>query len=162
MFTDPIMEELHKQREVFAKRFNHDIHAIFEHLREEEKLSGHKYVSFEPERVKTPEELDAVAAIPKQLPPSVWEDPIVAEVRRHRDAYAKSFNYDIHAICEDIRRMEKLSGHTFVTLEPKRVDPKTGEPIKKARSARAKKLTSQKTPSSAVQAPAKKSHIRAR
>lgn len=32
-----------------------------------------------------------------------WEDPIVEEVRRIRDAYAKKFNYDLDAIFRDLR-----------------------------------------------------------
>ena len=31
-------------------------------------------------------------------------DPIVKEVRKIRDAYAKSFNYDIDAICRDLQK----------------------------------------------------------
>ena len=31
-------------------------------------------------------------------------DPIVAEVRQHRDNHAKQFNYNIDAICADYRR----------------------------------------------------------
>ena len=42
-----------------------------------------------------------------------WEDPIVAEVRRVRDQLAKKFNYDVHAICEDLRARQ---GKT-VTIE---------------------------------------------
>jgi hypothetical protein len=30
-------------------------------------------------------------------------DPIVDEVRQFRDAYAKRFQYDLEAICRDIR-----------------------------------------------------------
>ena len=33
-------------------------------------------------------------------------DPIVAEVRRVRDELARKFNYDVHAICEDLRRRQ--------------------------------------------------------
>ena len=40
-------------------------------------------------------------------------DPIVAEVRRVRDELARKFNYDVHAICEDLRRRQ---GKT-VTIE---------------------------------------------
>lgn len=28
------------------------------------------------------------------------------EIRRHRDEYAKQFNNDLHAICEDMRRKQ--------------------------------------------------------
>ena len=34
------------------------------------------------------------------------DDPIVAEVRRVRDRLARKFNYDIHAILEDLRRRQ--------------------------------------------------------
>ncbi len=46
-------------------------------------------------------------------------DPIVEEVRRIRDEYARQMNYDLHAMCEDLRRKEKLSGYKVVSL-PKR------------------------------------------
>lgn len=51
----------------------------------------------------------------------MWEDPIVAEVRRVREEYAARFNYDIKAICRHAREQEKLSGHEVVTLPPRPV-----------------------------------------
>ena len=36
----------------------------------------------------------------------MFEDPIVAEVRRVRDELARRFNYDVHAICEDLRKRQ--------------------------------------------------------
>ena len=47
------------------------------------------------------------------------KDPIVAEIHRYRAAHAKRFNYDIHAICEDIRRSETESGGKFVRWDAK-------------------------------------------
>lgn len=38
------------------------------------------------------------------------DDPIVAEVRRVREALAAKFNYDINAILADIRSRELASG----------------------------------------------------
>ncbi len=38
------------------------------------------------------------------------DDPIVAEVRRVREALAAKFNYDIDAILADIRSRELASG----------------------------------------------------
>lgn len=35
------------------------------------------------------------------------KDPIVAEVRKAREAYAKRFGYDLHRICADLRKSEK-------------------------------------------------------
>jgi hypothetical protein len=48
------------------------------------------------------------------------KDPIVQEIHRRRAAYAKRFNYDVHAIGEDIRQRETDSGGKFVTAMSKR------------------------------------------
>ncbi len=48
------------------------------------------------------------------------KDSIVAEIHRHRAANARRLNYDIHAICEDIRQSEDKSGGKFVTWDAKR------------------------------------------
>ena len=37
----------------------------------------------------------------------MWNDPIVEETRRLRDAYASKFNYNIHAIVEDLKQWER-------------------------------------------------------
>jgi hypothetical protein len=49
-------------------------------------------------------------------------DPIVAEVRAIREAYAKEFNYDLEAICRDLREQEKKSNRKKLSLHPKRVE----------------------------------------
>ena len=46
-----------------------------------------------------------------------WNDEIVEEVRRVRDEYAKKFNYDISAICADIRRKQAKSDRKVVSFE---------------------------------------------
>ncbi len=38
-----------------------------------------------------------------------WNDEIVDEVRRVRNEHAEKFNYDISAICADIRRKQAES-----------------------------------------------------
>jgi hypothetical protein len=43
-------------------------------------------------------------------------DPIVAEVRRIRDAHAAMFNYDPDAIFRDIKAQEKRSGRKYVSF----------------------------------------------
>jgi hypothetical protein len=48
------------------------------------------------------------------------DDPIVAEIRRIREEHAKKFNYDLHAICEDLRRSERESGREYVSFPPRR------------------------------------------
>jgi hypothetical protein len=45
----------------------------------------------------------------------IWSDPIVEEVRQARDAYAARFNYDLRAICRDLKEQEKRSGRRVVS-----------------------------------------------
>ncbi len=33
-----------------------------------------------------------------------WTDPIVEEIHRYREEYARQFNYDAYAICRDLQR----------------------------------------------------------
>ena len=44
------------------------------------------------------------------------KDPIVEEIRKIRDAHAAKFQFDLHAICEDLRKQEKTCGHPVVSL----------------------------------------------
>lgn len=53
----------------------------------------------------------------------MWQDPIVEEVRAIRDAYSKRFEYDLDAICDDIKERELKSGRAFVTLPPRHTSP---------------------------------------
>jgi hypothetical protein len=48
------------------------------------------------------------------------KDSIVQEIHRHRAAYAKRFNYDVHAIGQDIRHCETESGGRFAVTTPQR------------------------------------------
>ena len=49
-----------------------------------------------------------------------WEDPIVEEVRKVRDAYANGFNYDLDAIYRDLKEKERKSGRVVVLCPPQR------------------------------------------
>jgi len=49
-----------------------------------------------------------------------WQDPIVEEVRKARDAYAKQFNYDLDAIYRDLKAKERQSGRRVVPCPAKR------------------------------------------
>ena len=53
----------------------------------------------------------------------MWKDPVVEEIREIRDAYARRFNYDIEAICRDLREQEAKGDREVVTLPPKRIAP---------------------------------------
>ena len=51
-------------------------------------------------------------------------DPIVEEVRKAREEYARRFSYDLDAMCADLRRKQQLSGTQIVSFpkRPPRVD----------------------------------------
>jgi hypothetical protein len=50
----------------------------------------------------------------------VIDDPIVAEVRKARDEYARRFDYDLDAICRDLQQRQAQSGRKVVSFPPKR------------------------------------------
>ena len=47
------------------------------------------------------------------------KDPIVEEIREARYKHAKQFNFDLHAICEDLKKQEKQYGLRIKTFPPK-------------------------------------------
>ncbi len=55
-------------------------------------------------------------------------DKIVEEVRRAREDYARQFDFDLDAICRDLRRKQESSGVPVVSL-PKR--PAQHQPLGK-------------------------------
>lgn len=44
------------------------------------------------------------------------KDSIIAEIRKTRDEYAHQFNYDLHAMCLDLRREQQLSEGKLVSF----------------------------------------------
>ena len=53
-------------------------------------------------------------------------DPIVDEVRKVREAHAARFKYNLSAICADLKKKEKKSGHPLVSRQPKLRMKRTG------------------------------------
>lgn len=47
------------------------------------------------------------------------DDPIVEDIRRARHAHALRFDNDLAAIVEDLRRLERESGRTYVNFPPR-------------------------------------------
>ncbi len=47
-------------------------------------------------------------------------DPVVDEVRRVRQEYAKRFNYDLRAIAADLRKQEHAHADRLVSFPAKR------------------------------------------
>jgi len=51
------------------------------------------------------------------------DDPIVAEVRNARDEYARRFDYNVDAICQDLQRKQLQPGRKIVSFSPRRPKP---------------------------------------
>ncbi len=49
--ADPIVDEVRRVRDAHAAKFNYDPDAIFRDIKEQEKRSGRKYVSFADDQV---------------------------------------------------------------------------------------------------------------
>ena len=47
------------------------------------------------------------------------DDPIIAGVRRVCDEHAAQFNYDLDAIYQDLKKLERKSGRKYVRYEPR-------------------------------------------
>ena len=52
-------------------------------------------------------------------------DPIVDEVRHARMEHTRKFNYDLDAICRDLKAVEAKCGHKVVRLAAKRIQRTT-------------------------------------
>jgi hypothetical protein len=52
--TDPIVEEIHKIREEYAAKFDYDVDAMFEDLRQKQSQSNRKIVSFAKDKKAKP------------------------------------------------------------------------------------------------------------
>jgi hypothetical protein len=55
-------------------------------------------------------------------------DPILAEIRRAREAFADKFDGDVRAMLADLRRRQKESGRIVAVRSPKRVKPTDSRP----------------------------------
>ena len=60
----------------------------------------------------------------------MWQDPIVAEVRKARQDHAKKFGYDLKAIYNDLKSTEQLGGRRVISLTSKQVPQKTSHASK--------------------------------
>ena len=48
-----------------------------------------------------------------------WRDPIVEEIYRHWEEYAKKFDFDLQKIFFDLRRQQEESREPVVSFVPK-------------------------------------------
>ena len=49
----------------------------------------------------------------------MWEDPIVAEVRKIREDYAAQFNFDLQALYRALKEQEQQDPRPKVSFPPK-------------------------------------------
>ncbi|MDX1964677.1 MAG: hypothetical protein SFX18_16120 [Pirellulales bacterium] len=54
-------------------------------------------------------------------------DTIIQEIRNTRDEAARRFNYDLHAMCNELRREQELSGARIVSFSAKQSQPAFAE-----------------------------------
>ena len=73
--SDPIVDEVRRIRDAHAAQFNYDPDAIFRDIKEQEKRSGRKYVSFADDTVAPNQALQPTGAA---IPPSRDSEPLPA------------------------------------------------------------------------------------
>ncbi|MEL7037653.1 MAG: hypothetical protein AAFO04_18820 [Cyanobacteria bacterium J06592_8] len=45
----------------------------------------------------------------------MWKDSVLEEIYRIREEYAKSFNYDLQAICDHLRKKQAESSRKIIS-----------------------------------------------
>jgi hypothetical protein len=81
--TDPIVEEVRRVRDAHAAMFNYDLDAIFQDIKEQEKKSGLKYVSYPPRPTGPNKAPQATGAAIPATPGSIFPEAIpAAELER--------------------------------------------------------------------------------
>jgi uncharacterized protein (DUF1800 family) len=60
----------------------------------------------------------------------MWEDPIVAEVRQVREAYAKKHDYNLRAMYRDLKAKENAEPGEKASLSPKLIQTEEQMPIR--------------------------------
>ena len=72
--TDPIVEEVRRVRDAHAARFNYDLDAIFQDIKEQEKKSGHTFVSGATRQIVPNQALQPTGAAIPASPGSMHHD----------------------------------------------------------------------------------------
>ncbi len=45
----------------------------------------------------------------------MWKDEILEEIHKIREEHAQAFNYDLQAICDDLRQKQTTSGRQIIS-----------------------------------------------
>jgi len=91
-WRDPIVEKIHRFREEWAAKFDHDPEKMYQELKRLEQEDDGPYVTLE--------DGELVPVDPKDQ--TSWRDPIVEEVRKRGQEYAAKFDFDLHKMGEDL------------------------------------------------------------
>ena len=51
----------------------------------------------------------------------MWQDPIVAEIRKYREAHAAKYNFNLDEIYKAVKEDEEKSDHPKVSFPPRRI-----------------------------------------
>ena len=115
-WTDPIVEEIRKNWDEYAAKFDYKLDAVFRDLQRMDEEDEEPTVSFShedappnsPRRTEFRSDLDELRKAP-------WVDPIVEEVRRYGEEYAAQFN-SFEEMFQDLVRRQKESGRPVVSF----------------------------------------------
>lgn len=51
----------------------------------------------------------------------MWQDPIVDEIRKYREAHAAKYNFNLNEIYKAVKEDEEKSAHPKVSFPPRRI-----------------------------------------
>jgi hypothetical protein len=76
--NDPIVDEVRRVRDAHAAMFNYDLDAIFQDIKEQEKKSGLKFVTYPPRRTEPNQTVE-----PTEAAISVSADSVLSAAAEH-------------------------------------------------------------------------------
>ena len=113
--NDPIVDEVRRVRDAHAARFDYDLDAIYQDLKEQEKKSGRNFVSFSSSRAEPCQAIEPTGAgMPRTLllddrrKGSGNDDTESVRTPQDRDHRSRSSFYSSPACCNDLAFTESL------------------------------------------------------
>jgi hypothetical protein len=59
----------------------------------------------------------------------MWNDEVLEEIYKNREEHAKAFEYDLKAICDDLRKRQLQSGRKIVSKPLRKPRPKNNQAL---------------------------------
>jgi len=59
----------------------------------------------------------------------MWKDEILDESHKYREEYAKSFNYNLHALVDDLRTKQAASGRQIISVPLKQLGQRSNKSL---------------------------------